>query len=76
MADLETAARALAEALDSLEARLDQRLHDLADAEDVTAAVRRQSSVAHRFAAVAAGDLAAAVDDLRALLDGAARRDG
>ena len=68
MADLETSARALAEALDALELRLDQRLHDLADAAETTASLRRQTRTAHAFAAGAAEELSRAIGDLRALL--------
>lgn len=75
MADLETAAKALAESLDALEARLDQRLHDLADAQETSAMLRRQTRAAHGFAAGAAEDLSLAIGELRALLDETAPRE-
>jgi hypothetical protein len=75
MADLETSARALAEALDALEARLDQRLHDLSDAQETAALLRRQSRAAHGFTTGAAEDLSRAIGDLRALLNETAPRE-
>lgn len=68
MADLETSAKALAQALDALETRLDQRLHDIADAQESAALMRRQTRAAHEFTAAAAEDLNRAIGDLRALL--------
>lgn len=73
MADLETSAKALADALDALETRLDQRLHDLADAQETSALMRRQTRAAHAFAAGAAEDLSRAIGDLRALLNDSPR---
>ena len=75
MADLENAAKSLADALDALERRLDQRLHDLADAREATALVRRQTGVAHRFTAAAGEDLSRAISDLRAILSAPSGKD-
>lgn len=75
MADIENAAKALAAALDKLEQRLEERLHDLSDAAETTALLRRQSGAAHRFAAAAGEDLARAIGDLRSLLDADERKD-
>lgn len=69
MADLETSAKALADALDALESRLEQRLHDLTDAQETSALLRRQTRAAHAFTAGAAENLNRAIGDLRALLD-------
>lgn len=68
MTDLEISAKALADALDALETRLDQRLHDLADSEEARAMLQRQARTAHQFTTGAADDLARVISDLRALL--------
>lgn len=68
MADLESSAKALAEALDALETRLDQRLHDIGNAEEMTALLRRQTRAAQAFTSGAAEDLNRAIGDLKALL--------
>ena len=75
MADLESSAKALAEALDALEARLEHRLHDLADDNETTALLRSQTRAAHGFAAGASEDLSRAIGDLRALLDETAAKE-
>lgn len=68
MANLEAAVRSLQEALDVLDERLGERLHDLACQNDAVDAARRQATTARRFAAEAADDLALAIDDLKTLL--------
>lgn len=68
MPDLEGSVRALADALETLERRLDARLHEFAEQEEATRFLERQTRNAHHFAAGAAEDLALIIADLRALI--------
>ncbi|MBY0423443.1 MAG: hypothetical protein K2Q06_14140 [Parvularculaceae bacterium] len=68
MSDLESSAKSLADALDALEMKLDQRLHDLADSDEARAMLMRQTRAAHDFTTGAAEDLARVIADLKALL--------
>ncbi|MEE2690627.1 MAG: hypothetical protein VX640_03695 [Pseudomonadota bacterium] len=68
MSALENAVQSLAGALDALEARLDERLSELAAHGDFSDAARRQARAARAHAGEAAETLAGAIGDLRALL--------
>jgi hypothetical protein len=68
MSTLEKSVKRLAGALDSLEARLDDRLGDFAANGEAVAAARVKARTAKTQAAAAAEDLADAVRDLKALL--------
>ena len=67
MSALEEAVKSLAGALDALETRLDDRLGDFAA--DAIDAARRQARTARAHAADASEGLAAAIDDLKSLLN-------
>lgn len=68
MAELENAVRRLAMALDTLEAKLDDRLQDLTAANDAVDAARRHARAAQAQTRRASDALAAAIGDLRGLL--------
>lgn len=68
MSGLDDAVRSLASALDTLEARLEDRLGELSHRRDSENAVRRQARVARAQATAASDGLSSAIGDLRALL--------
>lgn len=69
MSSLEEAVKTLAGALDALESRLDERLADLGEDADAVDAAQRQARAAREHAGGAASELAAAIGDLKALLN-------
>ena len=72
MSSLETAFERLAEAIVTLEDRLDARMEDLDAARETIDAARRNAATAGRCARVASDELSASIQDLRALLTAAA----
>lgn len=68
MSALEDAVETLANALDALEAKLDERLGDLAHYADAVDAARRQARTARTHAGEAAEGLAEAISELKALI--------
>jgi hypothetical protein len=68
MAHLDSAVKALKDALDALEERLGDRLHDLAQETDAADAARRHARAAREAANEASDLLAAAIDDLKDLV--------
>lgn len=68
MPSLEHSVAQLASSLDALEARLRDRLHDLAAADDASRAARREAAAAGEKAREAADEIAGAVRDLKALI--------
>ncbi len=71
MSILEQAVKNLALALDSLEAKLDDRLGELSNTTDAIDAARGQARAARLHAGEASTTLAHAISDLKALLGGA-----
>ena len=71
MNTLERSVERLSAALEALESRLDDRLHDLAASGEEAAAMRRQAASARIKAREAAGEIDAAIRDVRALLGAA-----
>ncbi len=69
MTVLEKAVGELATALETLESKLENRLDDLSADGEAVAAARRQAHAARKHAAEAGSGLAAAISDLKALLD-------
>lgn len=68
MASLERSAQRLAGALDALEARIDDRMTDLATKTESVEAARVKSRTAKVQASAAAEDMADAIRELKALL--------
>jgi chromosome segregation ATPase len=68
MAEVEAAVKALSSALDALEARLGERIDDLAHHEEAVDAARRHARGARAAAGEASDLIGAAISDLRALL--------
>jgi hypothetical protein len=71
MTSLDSAVQMLQEALDRLEERLSDRLHDLALQNDAVEAARRQARAARGAAGAASDRIADAIDDLKGLLEDA-----
>ncbi|MEX6632435.1 hypothetical protein [Hyphococcus lacteus] len=69
MTVLEKAVRNLADALEALESKLDGRLDDLAANDDVISAAKRQASAARYQTENASREVAAAISDIKSLLD-------
>ncbi|GJL92694.1 hypothetical protein [Hyphococcus sp.] len=68
MTVLEKAVRNLAEAIETLESRLDARLDDASASEEAVAAARRQAQAARKQTDNASRGVAAAISDLKAIL--------
>jgi predicted component of type VI protein secretion system len=68
MSSLERSVTRLSTALEALESRLDERLHDLAASGETAAAARRQAASARSKAREAAGEIDAAIREVRAIL--------
>jgi hypothetical protein len=68
MTVLEKAVRSLAEAIETLESRLDARLDDAAASEDMIASARRQALAARKQTDNASCGVSAAISDLKAIL--------
>jgi hypothetical protein len=71
MTGLKSAVQMLQEALDRLEERLSDRLHDLALQNDAVEAARRQARAARGATGAASDRIADAIDDLKGLLEDA-----
>lgn len=65
---LEKSVRNLADALEALETKLDERLDDLAASSDAIVAAKRQASTARKATDHASRGVAAAISDLKAIL--------
>ena len=65
---LEKSVRNLADALEALETKLDERLDDLAASGDAVAAAKRQATAARQATTHASRGVAAAISDLKAIL--------
>jgi len=68
MTVLEKAVRHLAEAIETLESRLDARLDDASAIEDAIASARRQALAARKQTENASRGVSAAISDLKAIL--------
>lgn len=68
MASLDSAVKALKDALDALEERLGDRLHDLAQESDAADSARRHAKAARAAATEASDLIAEAIDDLKELV--------
>ncbi len=68
MTVLEKAVRNLAQAIETLESRLDARLDDESATEETVAAARRQALAASKQMDSASRGVAAAINDLKAIL--------
>ena len=68
MTVLEKAVRNLAQAIETLESRLDARLDDESATEETVAAARRQAQAASKQMDNASRGVAAAINDLKAIL--------
>jgi len=75
MSPLEGAFARLAGAIDALETKLDQRLDDLEATRDAHELTRRRARIAGAYTRSAANELAASIDDLKALMDADDRPD-
>jgi len=69
MTVLEKAVRNLADALESLESRLDARLDDASAGDEALTAARKQAAAARKQTDNAARGVAAAISDLKTILD-------
>jgi len=65
---LEKSVRNLAEALETLESKLDDRLDDLSAGSDTIAAAKRQALAARKQTDNASRGIAAAISDLKSIL--------
>lgn len=68
MTVLEKAVQSLAEAIETLESRLDARLDDASANEETVTAARRQAAVARKQTDTASQGVAGAISDLKAIL--------
>ena len=68
MSSLEEAVKTLAGALDALEAKVDERNHDLSDQTDAVVAARRSARAARTYAGEASEELSTAISDLKSML--------
>jgi prefoldin subunit 5 len=71
MSSLDDAVRSLNKALETLEARLEDRLDELSERREGEDSIRRQARVARAHATSASDGLSSAIGDLKALLHGA-----